>query len=319
MPRYSTLAKLTEMAEEQWGFITRRQALRLGVAQRTLGRLTAPDGVLQRIAHGVYRLRGAPPPDHESLRAAWLQLAPAIPVWERVGSQGVVSHRSAADMYGVGHLAEDRHAFTIAVRHQTRRADVRLHRRKLNDDEWIILRGLPVTRPSRIASDLLYGHEDPSAVAQIISDSLRNVFDYPSTVAEALAPHAGKFGLRRGDGIALLRAMLDLTGDPQTDFWMSEARMHVGRNIARERAPAAVGGNPRRSVSLPHTFEVPDHALWEVGYAREAADSVLADAQTLNEALAIVHPFVNPLLQGTAGGRWDHKRQSWIELKRRAD
>jgi hypothetical protein len=245
MPWGSTLAKLTEQAEEQWGLITRQQALRLGVAERTFVRLTAAGGVLQRVAHGVYRLRGAPPPDHEPLRAAWLQLAPAVPVWERVESQGVVSHRSAADMYGVGHFTEDRHAFTIAVRHQTRRRDVRSHQRKLDDTEWIILRGLPVTRPSRIASDLLYDNEDPSGVAHIIGDSLRNVFDYPSTIAKALAPHASKFGLRRGDGIALLRSMLDLTGDPETDVWMSEARMHAGE-ITPERAPATVGGNPLR-------------------------------------------------------------------------
>lgn len=246
MPQYSTLGRLTEMAEEQWGLVTRQQALGLGVARRTLDRLTAPGGILQKVAHGVYRLRGAPPPDHEALRAAWLQLAPDVPVWERVEAQGVVSHRSAADMYGVGHLPEERHEFTIAVRHQSRREDVRLYRRALDDTEWIILRGLPVTRPSRIASDLLYAHEDPSGVAQIISDSLRNVYDYPSTVAESLAPHAAKFGLRRGDGVALLKAMLDLAEDPQTDFWMSEARGRLVSGLEKERAPATVGGNPLR-------------------------------------------------------------------------
>jgi hypothetical protein len=70
---------------------------------------------------------------------------------------------------------------------------------------------------------------------------------------------------------------------------------------------------------LPLTFDVPDRALWEPGYAREAADSVLTDAHTLDEALAIVRPFVNPLLQGTAGGCWDHKRGEWTESKPRGD
>ena len=149
-------------------------------------------------------------------------------------------------MYGVGHLPEERHEFTIAERHQSRREDVRLYRRALEDTEWIILRGLPVTRPSRIASDLLYAQEDPSGVAQIISDSLRNVYDYPSTVAESLAPHATKFGLRSRDGVALLKVMLDLAEDPQTDSWMSEARGHLVRGLEKERAPATVGGNPLR-------------------------------------------------------------------------
>src|ERR1700689_5455972 len=123
MLQFQTLGRLTETAEEQWGLITRQQALGLGVARRTLDRLTAPGRVLQKVAHGVYRLRGAPPPDHEARRAAWLQLAPDVPVWERVQAQGVVSHRSAADMYGVGHLPEERHDFTVAARHQSRRPD----------------------------------------------------------------------------------------------------------------------------------------------------------------------------------------------------
>jgi len=246
MVQYPKLGSLTEMAEEQWGLLTRQQALGLRTPTRTLDRLTAEGGVLLKVAHGVYRLRGAPPPDHENLRAAWLQLAPRVPVWERVENQGVVSHRSGADMYRLGHLPEERHEFTLATRHQTRRPDVRLHRRKLTDVEWIILRGLPVTRPSRIVSDLLYDHEDPSGVAQIISDSLRNVYDYPSTVAEALAPHARRFGLRQRDGVALLRWMLDLVGDPETKLWMSEARAHAGSKIDTERAPATVGGNPLR-------------------------------------------------------------------------
>lgn len=75
----------------------------------------------------------------------------------------------------------------------------------------------------------------------------------------------------------------------------------------------------RRGVTLPQAFDVPDRGLWEPGYRREAAESVLAGAHTLDEALAIVRPFVNPLLRGAAGGRWDHKRGCWIESKQRAD
>ncbi len=242
MSRYGMLGRLAEMAEEQWGLITRRQVLGLGVSRRTLDRLIAREGVLQKVAHGVYRLRGAPPPDHEALRAAWLQLAPDVPVWERVEAQGVVSHRSAADMYGLGHLPEEGHEFTVAARYQPRRPDVRMHRRKLTDTEWNILRGLPVTRPARIVSDLLYDNEDPGAVAHIITDSLRNVYESPTTVAGALAPHAGKFGLRRYDGLALLQWMLDLVGDPESGLWISEARARVGSQFPPERAPATVGG-----------------------------------------------------------------------------
>jgi hypothetical protein len=240
MLQHATLHRLTETAEEQWGLITRQQALDLGVARRTLDRLTAQESVLLKVAHGVYRLRGAPPPDHEALRAAWLQLAPHVPTWQRVEGQGVVSHRSAADMYQVGHLPEERHEFIVAARHQSRRPDVRTHRRKLANTEWNILRGLPLTRPARVVSDLLYDNEDPGAVAHIITDSLRGVYESPAPVADALAPHASKFGLRRRDGLALLHWMLELVGDPESEIWMSEARERIGRQVPPERTPTSV-------------------------------------------------------------------------------
>lgn len=238
--RYPTLTRLARIAEDQWGLITRRQAERAGVSQATLQRL-ATTGILDRVTQGVYRLTGAPPPDHLELRAAWLQLAPDVPAWERTAEQGVVSHRSAAALYGLGHLPADRHEFTLPVRRQSRRKDVRLHHRPVQPSEWIILRGMPVTRPSRIAADLLDDKEDPEAVGQVIADALRYSYDYPGTFADALAPHAARFGLRRGDGLALLRWLLDTVGDPETSRWMEEARAHVARSAAEHNGKLPAG------------------------------------------------------------------------------
>lgn len=229
MPRLAALPRLQELAQEQWGLLTRRQIQNAGISSTTLERMTSPEGSLERVATGVYRLVVAPIPDHLDLRAAWLQLAPDLPAWERTADQGVVSHRSAASVYGLGHLSADQHEFTVPRRKQTRRPDVRIHVRPLEDREWIGLRGLPVTRPSRIASDLLWDHEDPEAVARMITDAIRPVYDDPRAFADNLAPHAARFGLRRGDGLALLRWFLDMTGDPERDRWMDEARAHVDR------------------------------------------------------------------------------------------
>jgi predicted transcriptional regulator of viral defense system len=226
MARYSTLKKVSELAEDQWGLITRRQAEDAGVSRQTLDRLVA-GSVLERVGHGVYRIAGTPEPDHLDLRAAWLQLAPGVPAWQRTAEQGVVSHRSAAALYGLGHLPPDRHEFTLASRRQTRRPDVRLHTLHLGDAEWIELRGLPVTRPSRIAADMLADKEDPEAVGQLVADAIRGAFDYPATFGEELAPYATRFGLRRGDGLALLRWLLELVGDPDTARWLEEAGASV--------------------------------------------------------------------------------------------
>ena len=232
MPRGTTLEALAEVAEDQWGLFTRRQAERTGMAWTTLARLTK-DNAAERVAHGVYRLRGAPPVDHLALRAAWLQLAPDTPAWLRSASQGVVSRRSAASLYGLGHLPADVHQFILPVRRQSRRPDVRLHRADLDRGEWTSLAGLPVTRPSRIVGDLLDDREDPEAVAQVIADAIRPVHDYPGTIARAIAPYAIRFGLSHGDGLGLLKWLLDLTRDPERENWLDEARSSVDRDQRR--------------------------------------------------------------------------------------
>ena len=247
MAQYSTLNRLSQIAEDQWGLITRRQAEGAGVSQATLQRL-ATTGILDRVAHGVYRLTGAPPPDYLDLRAAWLQLAPEVPAWERTPEQGVVSHRSAAALYGLGHLPADRHEFTLPERRQSRRSDVRLHHRAVRPGEWVVLHGMPVTRPSRIAADLMGDKEDPEAVAQVIADALRPCYDFPAAFADALAPYAASFGLRRGDGLALLRWLLDTVGDPETPRWIEEARAHAERSAEKNGKPSArphAGARPR--------------------------------------------------------------------------
>lgn len=234
MPSQRTGERLALLAQEQWGLLTRRQAERAGVSRATLTRLSSDGSALERVAFGVYHLTGAPWPDHVELRAAWLQLVPDVPAWKRTADQGIVSYRSAAALYGIGDLPADRHEFTVESRRQTRRHDVRLHRRDLTNVEWTELQGLPVTRPSQIAVDLLSDHEDPEAVAHIVVEATRHVYDYPGTFADALGPHAARFGLPGGDGIALLRWIYDLVGDPGVTVWMDEARAHRARAMGVE-------------------------------------------------------------------------------------
>ena len=62
------MTRIAEIAEKQWGLVTRRQLALAGVPQTTVERLTAPQSTLERVAHGVYHLEGAPTPDHLELR-----------------------------------------------------------------------------------------------------------------------------------------------------------------------------------------------------------------------------------------------------------
>jgi hypothetical protein len=101
--------------------------------------------------------------------------------------------------------------------------------------EWIRRRGLLVTRPARTAADLLSAREDPEAVASVVADAIRAAYENPGTTADALAPHAAMFGLKRLDGLALLRWLLDLLGDPQTSEWIAEARATMDRAAESRR------------------------------------------------------------------------------------
>lgn len=84
-------------------------------------------------------------------------------------------------------------------------------------------------------------------------------------------------------------------------------------SVSAEELREAVSSEARRrKITLPAKFDAPDRELWEKGYAAEAARSLLPSAHVLDEALAIVCPFIDPILAGTAGGSWDPNRHAWI-------
>lgn len=206
---------IVDVAEEQWGLITRAQAGAAGVPASTFARLQER-GRLERVAHGVYRVRGAGEPDHLQLRAAWLQLDPLRIAWERLDDPdvAVVSHASAASLYDVGDLRPDVHEFTFPRRRQSRRRDVRVHRGRVPSSDQIILKGLPVTRPGRMIADLLADHVEPVSVARITVEVIEKTHEYPRVVAHKISPFAHVFGLTSGDGLSLLQHLLDLAGPP---------------------------------------------------------------------------------------------------------
>jgi hypothetical protein len=71
---------------------------------------------------------------------------------------------------------------------------------------------------------LLADHVDVDAVAEITREVLERVLDYPGVVAEAVAPHAQRFGLERSDGIGLLDELLRRAGAPNRQGLIAEAR-----------------------------------------------------------------------------------------------
>ncbi|OFW74702.1 MAG: hypothetical protein A2Y55_08945 [Actinobacteria bacterium RBG_16_68_12] len=89
---------------------------------------------------------------------------------------------------------------------------------------------------------------------------------------------------------------------------ITEASVHAESQLVALRSEAE-----RRGIKLPSSFGIPDRGLWERGYAAEAGRSLLTSALTLDEALTVVRPFIDPLLAGAATGRWDPKVGRWVE------
>jgi len=113
-------------------------------------------------------------------------------------------------------------------------------------------------------------------------------------------------------------ATFELHGDrdmPSTRFkdLVDLVAIALGASVTAEAQLTALRSvAERRGIAPPARFRVPDRALWEPGYAAEAGRSLLSVARTLDDALATVAPFLDPLLDWSAAGRWDPERRRWI-------
>jgi hypothetical protein len=229
MQRSALERVIVDLAEGQWGLLTSAQARRDGVSRVQLARLV-DNGVLIRLAHGVYGLRGAAGIEHLELRAAWLGLDPERMAADRLRNRtdgAVVSHTSAARLHQLGDLDADRHEFTLADRKQSRRSDVRLHRAILPADDVAIVAGLPVTRPERVVVDLLTDRHDGEHVARVLAGAVVSRSVDLERLAPRLAPFAARFGFPAGEGQQVLDHLLELGG--VADQVVAEDLVHTAR------------------------------------------------------------------------------------------
>lgn len=203
-----------DVAADQWGMVTTAQAVAAGVDRTTLARLVDA-GLLQSPTRGVYVVPAASP-THIDERAAWLRLHPRRPAWQRQALEadgGVLSHRSAAKLHGLGDLISDGVDIIVPRRRTTREPHVRLRRGTLTPPEVTVIDGLPVTTIERTILDLLAERTDGGHVGDVIADALRrNDLDLEALAAKA-GVHAAKYGVRGRDGHALLRHLLAQASD----------------------------------------------------------------------------------------------------------
>lgn len=200
MKRTEALHLIGEYAADQGGLVTSAQAKIVGVDGITLRRLVDA-GLLERVTHGVYGIPPAMAAEHLIERAAWLRLAADRPGWERKpldADGGVLSHRSAAAVHGLGDLVADTVEITVPRRRTSRDPNVRLRIARLTDDEVTSVAGLPVTTVERTITDLLADHTDGGHVGDVIADAHRRDLVTLPSLAKRVARFAPAYGIRQG-------------------------------------------------------------------------------------------------------------------------
>ena len=149
-----------EIAEKQFGLISRDQAIGTGMSERAIGRRLGA-GRWRQVLPGVYRLAGAP--------ASWEQSLKAATLW---GGEGcVVSHRAAAALHGLAGFA--RQGVEVQSSRRLQHSDVLAHRTCFTSSLYpVSIKGIPTTSVTRTLIDLA-GTVTREAIEEALDDALR--------------------------------------------------------------------------------------------------------------------------------------------------
>jgi len=155
---------------------------------------------LLRVRRGAY-LRVVP---GEAERDAALRrdLARIDAVDRRLGGEHVISHASAALLWGLPHTRQDVVHVTQSAAPHHASADVRRHRCPLPEDDVVLLDGRRVTSLARTAVDCALGMSASDAMA--VADAALRAGAQQDDLLARLADLAGRRGVRRA------RAVLEL-------------------------------------------------------------------------------------------------------------
>lgn len=212
MPSASVGRRLADIAMNQWGMITTKQARLNGVARANLAHRIRT-GELERTGHyGVCRMAAVPTSPLDDLRAAWLSTNPGVLAPERTAlpqPDAVIASAAAAMVHGIGDVYPAPYRVVVPERRQSTTGAVAYSWRPLDSRDVTLIDGLPVTTRERTIVDLLGDEGDVSIAADALRDALRGPYDLDEIrLAELLAPNAERLGRVRGDGLGALAHLM---------------------------------------------------------------------------------------------------------------
>jgi hypothetical protein len=203
------------LARAQHGVLTRQDLLRLGFSEKGIKHRVA-SGRLHPIATGVYAV-GRPdlPP-----KGRWMAAVLAC------GDGAVLSHRSAAELWGFGHEWERRIDVTIRRRSRLERTGIKVRCRPSLAGQSLVVRfGIPVTHPVQTLIDIA-AELQPLRLERAVNEADKLDLVDPETLRSKLDSHGGEHGVKT------LRTMLD-----RHTFQLSDSELEVHfRPLARAAA-----------------------------------------------------------------------------------
>lgn len=155
-----TLEQLGELADAHGGYFTTAEAAEAGLSRRLLSH-HATVGTLERVDHGIYRLRLHPASRFEDLIVAAL--------W--AGADSAISHESALVVHGLGDAMPPVVHLTVPRPFRGRRPGVLVRHRPLDRDERAVVYAVPVTSVERTLADVTES-SDPALVRAAARDAL---------------------------------------------------------------------------------------------------------------------------------------------------
>jgi Protein of unknown function (DUF559)/Transcriptional regulator, AbiEi antitoxin len=230
------------LARVQHGVVARRQLMRIGFSEAAIDHRIAT-GRLHPVARGVYAV-GRPELTREG---EWMVAILAC------GDGAMLSHGSAAALWGIGPERRDEIEVTVRRRGWPRREGVVVRARpSLPDADVVVHRGIPVTTPQRTILDRTPQLE-PNAVERHVNEAdVRELID-PEELRAWIDTRPGEPGVRP------LRHLLDVA-----TFLLSDSDLEIlFRPIAR-----AAGLPQPLSKQIVNDYEV-DFSFPDLGLVVE--------------------------------------------------
>lgn len=175
------LDSLYQIAEGQGGYFATRQARGAGFSRDQLSYHTK-SGQLERIAHGIYRLRRFPASSYEDLFVALL----------RTGPRSVISHESALGVYDLTDALPAQVHVTVPRTASRRREGLRLHTKVIDSSEITARDGLTVTTVPRTIADVAAAGLAEEFVVQAVHQAIDRGLVSPGELRNASKKYGGR-------------------------------------------------------------------------------------------------------------------------------